>query len=136
MGTLQFRFSKILVIVVSRFPMNKILICACVCVRVQYTYIKRWHWYNVCRHSFLKGAAIVLFPKNLRSAISRRLLNEIVQKFMCKICVIRNHKDTFTCIYLSGRYCYSVFSKILVIVVSRLLLHGILQNFTCNIQFT
>ena len=37
------------------------------------------------------------------------------------------------CVSQQG-YGYSVFSKILVLVVSLLLLHGILQNFAYNIQ--
>ena len=38
----------------------------------------------------------------------------------------------FGYIYLSRGRCYSVFSKIFVVVLSRLLLQGIVQNFACD----
>ena len=74
----------------------------------------------------MKGAVIVFFIKKLRIVMSRLLLNEIVQKFNFKISIIRENKDTFTCMYLSGEHCYFVFNKILLKIVTRLLSHGIL----------
>ena len=79
----------------------------------QFTYIKWWHWYIFGGYSLLKVAGIEFFPKILRIVISRLLLNEIAQKFTCKIYIIRNNSDTFTCMNLSRGAAIPFFLKFL-----------------------
>ena len=50
-----------------------------------------------------------------------------------KYLTLRITMEQFLYTQLSTGGCYSVFSKILAVVLSRILLHGIVQNFACNI---
>ena len=75
----------------------------------------------------------LIFSKIFGISLSRFLADEIAQKFIYKICIIRNNNGGVWVYRASKGCCYSVFPKFLVLVLSRILLHGIVQNFACNI---
>ena len=69
-GALLFCFSQILVIVLFWILLHAII-----------QNFARWYSYN--------------FPEFLEKCRSCVLLNEIIQKFICKMCIIRNNNYTF-----------------------------------------
>ena len=52
-----------------------------------------------------------VFPKILRVVVLWLLLNEIAEKFIYEIHIIRNNNDTFPCMYLSRDISIPVFLK-------------------------
>ena len=79
------------------------------------------------------GTVISLFSEIFGVCRSQFLVDEIAQKFLWKIYIIRNNNDAIWVHIVQGESCYSVFSKTLVLVLSRILLYGIVQNFACII---
>ena len=58
-----------------------------------------------------------------------------LRKFFYERCIVLEKTlIQFVCTYLDRWPCYSVFTKILLIVISRRLLHGIAQNLIWNIR--
>ena len=61
-------------------------------------------------------------------------MDELAQKFICIIYIIRNNNDAIW-VHISPQrsIIFRFFCKILVIVLFRIQLHGIAQNFAYNI---
>ena len=55
------------------------------------------------------------------------------KNFYARYVLLKITMIQFRCVYLCRWCCYSVFSKILMIILSRLPLLGILQSYTCSI---
>ena len=93
---------------------------------------------NQCLSTFGKnrstdGAAIKRFPDFLGCADLGFYWMKSYKNLYTKYIQLEIIMMQFGCIQLNRGRCYSVFFKILVIVLSRILLHGTVRNFACNV---